>query len=194
MATTDRPPPLTGRAAAIKDAARELLEEEGPDGLAMRALAHRVGAHPPAVYRHFADKSAIEAAVVSEGLTEIGDEMLTALRAAPAGGGLEAVARAYHDWAMRHPHLYRLTMGRPLPPAVDEDAEFHAGKAVREVAGGDVMVARALWACVHGLTIIELDGRLPAGSDIDAIWAFALGALGDRLGAKPAPSGPPRFS
>jgi AcrR family transcriptional regulator len=181
MATTDRPPPLTGRAAAIRDAARELLEEEGPDGLAMRALAHRVGAHPPAVYRHFADKSAIEAAVISEGLVEIGDAMLEALHGAPPDDGLEAVARAYHDWATRHPHLYRLSMGRPLPPAVDEDAEFHAGKAVREVTGGDVMIARAIWACVHGLTIIELDGRLPAGSDKDAIWDYAIGALREKL-------------
>jgi AcrR family transcriptional regulator len=181
MATTDRPPPLTGRAAAIRDAARELLEEEGPDGLAMRALAHRVGAHPPAVYRHFADKSAIEAAVVSEGLVEIGDATLEALHGAQSGHEIDAVARAYHDWATRHPHLYRLTMGRPLDPAVDETAEFHAGRAVREVAGGDVTIARALWACVHGLTILELDGRLPAGSDTDAMWAFALGALRDRL-------------
>ena len=182
MSTTermDRPPPLTGRAAAIRDAARELLEQEGPDGLAMRALAHRVGAHPPAVYRHFADKSAIEAAVVSEGLWEIGDAMLEALHS--ADDPLSAMGRAYRDWAMQHPHLYRLTMGSPLDPGVDDDAEFHAGKAVREITGGDVMAARAIWACVHGLTIIELDGRLPAGSDIDEIWDFALGALRDRL-------------
>jgi AcrR family transcriptional regulator len=182
MVTTDRPPPLTGRAAAIRDAARELLEQDGPDGLAMRALAHRVNAHPPAVYRHFADKSAVEAAVICEGLYEIGDEMLAALEAA-GDDRLEAVARAYHDWAMRHPHLYRLMMGRPLPPAVDEDAEFHAGKAVRAITDGDTTSARAIWACVHGLTIIELDGRLPEGSDSEAIWAFGLSALRARLDA-----------
>ena len=179
MATTDRPAPLTGRAAAIRDAARELLEQEGPDGLAMRALAHRVGAHPPAVYRHFADKSAVEAAVVSEGLTEIGDAMLAALQG--ADDPLRAIARAYHDWAVQHPHLYRLTMGRPLSPGVEEEAELHAAKAVQEVTGGDVVASRAIWACVHGLTILELDGRLPSDSDVDAIWAFTLGALREKL-------------
>ena len=182
MATTDRPPPLTGRAAAIRDAARELLEQDGPDGLAMRALAHRVGAHPPAVYRHFADKSAVEAAVISEGLYEIGDEMLAALEGS-GDDGLEQVAAAYHDWAVRHPHLYRLTMGRPLPPAVDEDAAFHAAKAVRAITDGDLTASRAIWAFVHGLTIIELDGRLPEDSDRDAIWAFGLSALRARLDA-----------
>lgn len=178
MATTDRPPPLTGRAAAIRDAARELLEEEGPDGLAMRALAHRVGAHPPAVYRHFADKSAVEAAVVSEALYEIGDAMIEALDG--AGDPLAAIAMAYRRWAGQHPHLYRLTMGTPLDPA-NEDAQFHAGQPVRQVTGGDVDAARALWACVHGLTILELDGRLPADADIEQIWAFALGALSAKL-------------
>ena len=180
MATTERQqPPLTGRAAAIRDAARELLEREGPEGLAMRALAHRVGAHPPAVYRHFADKSAVEAAVVSEGLWEMGDAMLRALGG--ADDPLRAIAFAYRDWATQHPHLYRLTMGRALESGVDPDAELHAGKAVREVTNGDVTVARAIWACVHGLTIIQLDERLPPDSDVDAMWDFALGALRDKL-------------
>ena len=179
MATTDRPSALTGRAAAIRDAARELLEQEGPDGLAMRALAHRVGAHPPAVYRHFADKRAVEDAVVSEGLTEIGDAMLEAVDG--ADDPLAAMARAYRRWAKAHPHLYRLTMSRPLGPGVDEETVMHASKAVRQVTGGDVAVERALWACVHGLTIIELDGRLPADSDIDAIWSFTLDAMRDKL-------------
>jgi AcrR family transcriptional regulator len=178
MATTDRPTQLTGRAAAIRDAARTLLEEEGPDGLAMRALAHRVGAHPPAVYRHFADKSAVEAAVVNEGLYEIGDLMLEALEG--ADDELTAIAMAYRAWAHQHPHLYRLTMGTMLDPA-NEEAQFYAGTAVRHVTGGDSTMARSLWACVHGLTMLELDGRMPADSDVEGIWAFALGALRDKL-------------
>ena len=178
MSTTERPTPLTGRAAAIRDAARELLEEEGPDGLAMRALAHRVGAHPPAVYRHFADKSAVEAAVVSEALYEIGDAMIEALDG--ADDPLSAIAMAYRQWAGQHPHLYRLTMASPLDPA-NEDAQFHAGRPVRTVTNDDVTAARSLWACVHGLTILELDGRLPPDSDMDGIWKFALDALRDKL-------------
>ena len=178
MATTDRPPPLTGRAAAIRDAARELLEEDGPDGLAMRALAHRVGAHPPAVYRHFADKSAVEAAVVRDALYELGDAMAQALEG--ADDPLTAIAMAYRRWANTHPHLYRLTMATPLDPG-NEDAQSHAGAPVRQVTGGDVTAARSLWACVHGLTIMELDGRLPEDSDIDQIWAFALDGLNSKL-------------
>ena len=176
--TTDGTSQLTGRAAAIRDAARELLEQDGPDGLAMRALAHRVGAHPPAVYRHFADKHAVEAAVVCEALYEIGDAMQAALEG--ADDPLTAIAMVYREWAKEHPHLYRLTMGTPLDPA-NEDAQLHAGVAVRQVTGGDVTAARALWACVHGLTVLELDGRLPADADVDAIWACALSAFRGQL-------------
>ena len=178
MATMERPAPLTGRAAAIRDAARKLLEEDGPDGLAMRALAHEVGAHPPAVYRHFADKSAVEAAVVSEGLYELGDAMLEALEG--TDDQLTAIAMAYRGWAHQHPHLYRLVMGRPLDPA-NADAQFYAGAPVRRVTHDDVTAARSVWACVHGLTILELDGRLPEDSDVEGIWAFGLAALRGKL-------------
>jgi len=34
---------------------------------------------------------------------------------------------------------------------------------------------------VHGLTIIELDGRLPADAEMDEIWAYALRALNAQL-------------
>jgi AcrR family transcriptional regulator len=177
MAATDRSDPLTGRAAAIRDAARELLERDGPEGLAMRALAEAVGAHPPAVYRHFPDKRAVEAAVVSEGLFEVGDAMLEALEG--ADDPLTSLSGAYRSWAHEHPHLYRLAFGKPLDVHVDPQAEQHAGKALREVTKGDVNAARAIWASVHGLVSLELDKRFPEGSDLDAIWAFVLNALRD---------------
>jgi hypothetical protein len=34
---------------------------------------------------------------------------------------------------------------------------------------------------VHGLTILELDGRLPEDSDVEGIWAFGLAALRGKL-------------
>lgn len=172
--------PLTGRAAAIRDAARALLERDGPEGLAMRPLAESVGVHPPAVYRHFPDKRAVERAVVTEAYYEIGD----ALRAALAADGAEplvAMCAAFRSWANQHPHLYRLVFSREPDPAVDEDAVAHLRSVVDEVAGGDATAARGVWACTHGLVILELDGRLPPGPDLDAVWAWTLAALHSQL-------------
>ena len=58
---------LSPRAREIVDAALELLEEEGPDGLSMRRLAERLGIRAPSIYKHLPDKQALEAAIISRG-------------------------------------------------------------------------------------------------------------------------------
>ena len=171
--------PLTGRAAAIRDAARELLEEAGPEGLSMRPLAERVGVHPPAVYRHFDDKRAVESSIVTQAFYELGDVLVAAERS--DGDALSAVCRAYRSWAVEHPHVFRLVFERPPDQQVDPDAERHAGAPMRSITRGDDTAARAVWACAHGLVILELDGRLPPGPDLDAAWEFVLRALRSEL-------------
>ena len=61
------PDALTPRAREIVDAALELLEEEGADGLSMRRIAERLGIRAPSIYKHLPDKQALEAAIISVG-------------------------------------------------------------------------------------------------------------------------------
>jgi AcrR family transcriptional regulator len=169
---TDGTVQLTERAIEIRDAARELLEREGPDGLVIRRLCDRVGVRAPAIYRRFPDKRAIENAIVSQVLWECGD---VGLRAAEgAEDPLAAIASAYRAWALEHPHLYRITFGNPLTGGIDPAAERYSGTALRDATGGDLDAARAFWAFFHGMVSLELDGRFPPGSDLDAIWRFGL--------------------
>jgi AcrR family transcriptional regulator len=160
---------LTPRAREIVDAARELLEAEGPEGLSMRRVAERIGIRAPSIYKHLPDKQALEAAVVSAGFEEWS-------RAFERGDGSPAaLARAYRGYALAHPHLYRLMTERPLDrerlaPGVEE----RAAAPIAEAAGGDPDVARALWAFAHGMTILELNGRFPEGADVDAAWAAGM--------------------
>ena len=176
--------PLTGRAAAIRAAARELLERDGPEGLAMRPLAERVGVHPPAVYRHFPDKRAVERAVVVEAFYELG----AALHGARRGRGdpVMAVCRAYRAWAAEHPHVFRLMYGRPPADEVateeETEAAGHANAAMLTAAGGHADAARSMWGTAHGLTMLELDAQLEPGAELDAAWTFTLEALRGRLG------------
>ena len=64
------PDRLSPRAHEIVDAARTLLEEEGLDALSMRRLADRIGIRAPSLYKHFADKQDLEAALISDGFVE----------------------------------------------------------------------------------------------------------------------------
>ena len=99
---------LTPRAREIVTAARELLEEEGPEALSMRRLGERLGIRAPSIYKHLPGKDALEAAVISDGFEE--------LAATLDGTTLEELARGYRAFAREHPHLYRLMTARPARP------------------------------------------------------------------------------
>jgi AcrR family transcriptional regulator len=170
------PDTLSPRAREIVDAARELLEEEGLDGLSMRRLADRLGIRAPSIYKHLPDKQALENAIVSAGFEEQAELFEAAVDG--ARDPLAAIAAAYRFFAGAHPHLYRLMTERPLDrnnlvPGV----EGRAARPVYEAVGGDVDLARAAWAFAHGMTILELNNRFPRGADLDAAWDRGIDAF-----------------
>jgi AcrR family transcriptional regulator len=167
---------LSPRGRELVEAARALLDEEGVDAVSMRRLADRVGIRAPSIYKHLPDKRALEAALVSDGFDELAAVFTQAVEG--AADPLGALAAAYRGFAREHPHLYRLMTERPLPrdllaPGV-EDA---AARPLLEAVGGDPDAARAVWAFAHGMTILELNDRFPAGADVDSAWKTGLGAF-----------------
>jgi AcrR family transcriptional regulator len=170
------PDTLTPRAREIVDAARELLEEEGPDALSMRRIAERLGIRAPSIYKHLPDKQALENALISAGFEEQAKLFEAAVRR--NDDAVTAIARAYRRWARRHPHLYRLMTERPLDREnLVPGAEDRAGRVLYKAFGGDADRARAAWAFAHGMTILELNDRFPPGADLDAAWERGIEAL-----------------
>ena len=173
--TTSAPGQLSPRAREIVAAARELLEQEGPEGLSMRKVAARLGIQAPSLYKHLPDKQALEAAVISTGFEE---QAVLAERALSDPDPLGALAAAYRSYALEHPHLYRLMTERPLNrDQLTPGAEQRAAAPVVEAAGGDGDLARAFWAFAHGMTILELNRRFPDDADLDAAWQRGLQAF-----------------
>jgi AcrR family transcriptional regulator len=160
----------------IVSAAIDLFEAGGPDALTMRALADRVGIRAASLYRHFADKHAVEVAMIAAAFAD----QAVAAEAAITGADrpLAAMGRVYRSWAIAHPHLYRLMTDRPLPRAeLPEGLEGRAAAPLIGIFGGDVDRARAAWAFAHGMTLLELAGRFPESADLDAAWAAGSAAL-----------------
>jgi AcrR family transcriptional regulator len=150
------------RAQAIREA-RLLLAEEG--AISMRRLADRLGIKAPSLYKHFPDKAGLEAALITEGFTEL------AAALEGAGDGLPELLEAYRRWALEHPHLYDLATRQPLRrDLLPEGVEEAAGRPVVVAAGGDPDRARALWASAHGLIVLEQAERFPPDADLDAAW------------------------
>jgi len=173
--TSGTPGTLSPRAREIVAVARGLLEDEGADALSMRRLADRLGIRAPSIYKHLADKQALENALISDGF----EELAATFEAALAGDDpLGAIASAYRAFAKEHPHLYRLMTDRPLQrELLSPGAEERAALPVFHAAGDDADTARAAWAFAHGMTILELNGRFPPDADLDAAWARGLDAF-----------------
>lgn len=170
---------LSPRAEGIVSAARELLEAEGMAGLSMRRLADRLGIKAPSLYKHFADKHALEAAIISTGFEEQAERFEQAV--AGADNPLVAIAQAYREFARLHPHLYRLMTERPLAREnLRSGVEARAALPLFEAVGEDTDLARAAWAFAHGMTNLELNNRFPPDADLDAAWERGLAAFRSR--------------
>jgi AcrR family transcriptional regulator len=160
-------PELTARGRQLVAAARDLLEEGGPEALTMRTLAARVGIRAPSIYKHLRDTEELEAAVVADGLGEFADACEAAVDG--ADDPLVALAGAYRAFAHAHPHLYRLINDRPLPrDRLPARLEARAAAPLLAAVGGDPDRARATWAFAHGMVMLELTDRFPAGAALAA--------------------------
>jgi AcrR family transcriptional regulator len=167
----------SSRREQIVTAARRLLEERGPDALSMRNVAAAIGIRAPSLYEHVADKRALESAIIAAGLGEQGVALSAAL--ADSEDPLVGMTHAWRQWALAHPHVYRLIYVRDLDrddPAV-ASAERSAAGPMWALCGGDVEAARVIWAFAHGMVQLELSDRFPPGADIEALWARGLDAL-----------------
>ena len=164
---------LTERQRQIAAAARALLDAEGPEGLTMRRVADALGIKAPSLYKHVPDKTALELLVVAGGFVEVAEALEAAT--ADAADPLPALAKAYRDYAVAHPHLYRLMNYQPLrrdllPPGLEE----RAAMPLLAATGHDGDKARALWAFAHGMVSLEIDGRFPPDADLPAAWEAGL--------------------
>jgi AcrR family transcriptional regulator len=150
----------------------------------MRRLAERLGIQAPSLYKHLPDKTALEAAIIATGMEEAAIAFEAAVAERPAGGGagggndaLAALAGAYREFALAHPHLYRLMNNGPLPrEQLPAGLEERTATPLLRAAGSRAR-ARAVWAFAHGMVMLELDQRFPADADLDAAWRAGIAAF-----------------
>lgn len=179
---------VSTRAQEILAAARTLLEEQGAEGLRMRPLADRLGIKAPSLYKHFANKREVENALIAIGLQEQADLEIAAVEAAPPDEAIAAVWGAYRAWAVANPALFTLIAARGLDrsdPAVAA-AERPGIEVVLQSTGGDRKAGLTFWAFAYGLAALEVNGRVPPGQDLDAIWAQGLRGIATTLAPQDA--------
>lgn len=160
---------------ALRQSARDILEEEGLAALSLRAVARRVGVSHAAPYRHFPNHEALLADLAVEGFSEL-REAVAAAGGAP-GGRAEKIAEigaAYMRFAIRRRALARLMFGSQMPNRSGSPELGEAADAVGAEIGealGDPVLGLAVWGAVHGLAMLILEdvidlGQRRAGTDV----------------------------
>src|ERR1700726_24382 len=157
------------RAACVR-AAMELLEERGETALSLRAVARRAGVSPAAPYRHYADREALVSAVAAVGYRELAERLAAAHPAPSTPEQLVSVGVAYVQFALDQPAMFRMMFGEPCDRDNNERVAATAavslylrGIVARCFPQADVeALAPAIWALVHGLAFLHLDGKLDA--------------------------------
>jgi AcrR family transcriptional regulator len=170
-------------AARLVDSARAMLDEQGLEGLTLRAIARRAGVSHGAPLRHFPTLAALLSAVAAEGFRELiatVDAQLDALPApATARDRLNASGRAYVTFAIANPGVFTV-MFRPERLDVTDPEFASAGfdsfqqlqdiveETQREGFHPDVDVTRlasVMWTTMHGLADLWIRGCGLPGAD-----------------------------
>ena len=181
---------------ALIAAAIALVEESGVGAVSLRETARRVGVSAPAIYRHFANKDSLLAAVAAEGFHDLGAALAGASRS--ERDPLSAMGMAYVRFALSRRGVFRLMFGPELAKranfpelksAADQAFQWLKGgvQASRPAAQDSHLAAIAPWALVHGLAQLLLDGVLPE-TQAETITAAITAAPGRTAReAKPNP-------
>src|ERR1700676_2740437 len=179
--------------AACLTAALDLLEEGGARALSLRAVARRAGVSPAPPYRHYADREALLSAVAAVSHPELG-ELLAAAHPAPSTPEqLAGFGVAYVQFALEQPALFRMMFGEPCDRDNDERVAATAAVSLylREIVtrcfpqADAEALAPAIWALVHGLAFLHLDGKLDASTPsavADRVTAAVHGLLSATAG------------
>ena len=116
----------------IKETARRVLVEQGPDGLALRAVAREMGMTAPALYRYFDSREDLIEHVVADLYDELTDQIEVAIDAAePATTPVQLMdaSRAFRRWATTHHPEFGLLFGSPTESLVTDAHAHDAGPA-----------------------------------------------------------------
>lgn len=138
---------------AIRQTAWRQIAHLGAPALSLRGIARELGITAPAIYNYYPDRDALVTALIIEAYASFGDAQLAARDSVSPDdleGRLEAIGRAYRQWAHDYPERYQLIFGAPVPGYVTP---------VQQVLP---VAARSLSALVSVIDALRRAGRLNA--------------------------------
>jgi AcrR family transcriptional regulator len=163
----------------IKQTARRILVEQGPDAVTLRAIARDIGVTAPALYRYFDSHEELIRHVVGDIFAELAGEIHAAIDEAGAASGgdmaskMIAACQGFRQWALTHKAEFALLFGTPVPGVNVDDDDF-TEECARKFASTFYALFLELWR--------KGPFPVPAPEDIDPGLREQLTRYRDGLG------------
>ena len=156
----------------------QIVDAEGAAGLTLQKAASRHGVSAPAVYRHYASKEELLAAIAAEGF----HMLRRALEENLARRGMDSriffrrSVESYIELAISRPHIYELMFGGIIPDPSAHPELRVAGHAAFEQLLATIrrcqqdglirktrplVLAFHVWSQMHGFVMLQLSGQNP---------------------------------
>lgn len=175
------------RSMAI-EAAEKLVISEGLSGLTVRKVATQMGYTPGSLYTVFAHQDELILEVNGRTLDALNMTLVDAMASASEPRlQLQAVAAAYLQFALQHPHRWRLAFEHSLPQIATLPERFQTKVDAIYAEVAQVLqpmipakqlrlAAVALWSYVHGMCTLLLNDKLAQGgvASAEPLLNFAI--------------------
>lgn len=155
-------PSKTDRSTILLKAIAE-IEKNGAQDLSLRGLAAELGLATNALYKYFADKAALRAAIAEKCAADVEAAMKTASEGFEPEQAIRRMAIAYIDFAQKNPNIYQV-MTSYHDHSHDETARhnlfaFTCSKLAL-VCGSERAAESsiAFWAMLHGSVSLQAAG------------------------------------
>lgn len=154
----------------IIKAARQIVKEEGWQGLSMRKIADRIEYTAPIIYEYFANKEAILQELTSKGFLLLAKDLDAAKKEAgdDAAAQLEAMWLAYWNFGLKNKEMYQLMYGVQMTCCQQSTPESDAPydiicSSIAELMGeadadSDIIMQKyfTFFSVIHGLISINM--------------------------------------
>jgi len=157
------------------DAAEARIQTQGMQSIQARAIAHDIGYAVGTLYQLFKNMDLLILAANLRTLHDLERHVLHASAQAPQGNHrIRSMAMAYVDYALKHTQRWQAVFAHQLKDEQDMPQAYpqqrahmfqllaqqftlaYPDKSTTQIA----IESRALWAGIHGICVLSLDGKL----------------------------------